>query len=408
MEAIFVDLNSCIITMPPRKKIKGSKSGEGASSSAPSFDSHRFWDETAAANYVKLLEKSMHRERGMDQSHPNCDTLTLAAEMNWGEFVKPPSDAVLSLVREFYANLKVKHEDYHVRIRGKMVAFDRQSINAMFSIPELDFEHYSFFQSEAYPYEDVINTLCVPGTVWKLNNQRAPITFAATSLKSEAYNWYHFVASRILPSGHVSDVTKSRAGLVYCILKRKTIDAGRVIMHSILQASRGTSTVIMPHSSTITDLCSRAGVTWDDSEQLLQIKRDIIVYVPVTRHQRGKPPPRGTRRPTGREASGSRAPPRALPQPTEEAPPAHDDTKQSFHERFDDMERMMRMQWQISREHFDYVHDFHAVLASRFPPSTATDAPFPQPPTWSHTPVEDDYEYDDDEDEEEQDVDSES
>lgn len=41
-------------------------------------------------------------------------------------------------------------------------------------------------------------------------------------------------------------------------------------MHSMLQAARGTSTVSMPHSATITDLCQAARVTWDEGEQVLQ------------------------------------------------------------------------------------------------------------------------------------------
>lgn len=68
----------------------------------------------------------------------------------------------------------------------------------------------------------------------------------------------------------------------------------------------------------------------------------------------------------------------------------------------------MRMQWQITREQFDYVHDFTVVLSRRFSASNASAEPFLPPSTWSHQPVEDDYEYEDDEDNEERDVDSES
>lgn len=35
-----------------------------------------------------------------------------------------PTDVVVSLVREFYAKLKLRHEDFKERYRGKMVAFN--------------------------------------------------------------------------------------------------------------------------------------------------------------------------------------------------------------------------------------------------------------------------------------------
>lgn len=105
-----------------------------------------------------------------------------------------------------------------------MVAFDIKTINFIYVMPDYEEDQYTLFLKDPYPYNTVIETLCEPGTMWKLNSQRAPVTFSATSLKREAYNWYHFIAARMMPSGHVSDVTKSRAALVYCILADRTVD----------------------------------------------------------------------------------------------------------------------------------------------------------------------------------------
>lgn len=151
----------------------------------------------------------------------------------------------------------------------------------------------------------------------------------------------------------------------------------------------------MPHSSTITDLCHKAGVTWDDSEQLLQTKGDILLYVPPTRDRRVE---RGQR---GGAASRNGAPPQPQPQPQQ----AQSGRRKTAHERLYDLERMMRCQWLITREHMAYVHDLNVVLARRFPPSAGSDDQFTPPPAWSHQPAEDDFmDYDD----ESQDVDSES
>ncbi|XP_075489555.1 uncharacterized protein LOC142528395 [Primulina tabacum] len=126
---------SAISNMPPRKKSKQVDSGDGQSSH-DDFERRRFWDAVAAQNYTKLQEKNMQRERRMDQSVQGCDTLNLAQHLHWAEFVKPPPDAVMSVVLEFYANLMVRHEDYHVRVRGQMVAFDSRTINSLYFMPD--------------------------------------------------------------------------------------------------------------------------------------------------------------------------------------------------------------------------------------------------------------------------------
>ncbi|XP_073120818.1 uncharacterized protein [Henckelia pumila] len=94
--------------MPPKTKGKGSAS---SSSRQPSFDKNWFWNAAAAENFVDLSLKSMHKERRMDMRDLNATTLVEARRRNWQAFVKQPPKAVMSIVREFYANLMVKHEE---------------------------------------------------------------------------------------------------------------------------------------------------------------------------------------------------------------------------------------------------------------------------------------------------------
>lgn len=77
--------------MTPKKR---SKDVASSSSSAP-FDMRKFWDAQAAENYTVMMDRP-NRERG------------------WSLFIKTSSDAVCPLVRELYANLKVKHDNMRV------------------------------------------------------------------------------------------------------------------------------------------------------------------------------------------------------------------------------------------------------------------------------------------------------
>lgn len=57
-----------------------------------------------------------------------------------------------------------------------------------------------------------------------------------------------------------------------------TVDAGKVIQTSILNASRQVTTLSMPHSSLITELCAKAGVTWDETEEKIKSRQPIDVH----------------------------------------------------------------------------------------------------------------------------------
>ncbi|XP_073151907.1 uncharacterized protein [Henckelia pumila] len=145
--------------MAPRKKQK-----KGASSFG-TFDAHQFWDEEAAKNYSLMVSKSMVRERGFDPNSPLplWDVRQAAVARRWTNFVQHPGDAVISLVREFYANLKCKHEQFHVLVRGKRVEFDGHTINTLYGMPSIDEDEYSAFKASDVDYDEIIATLCEEG-----------------------------------------------------------------------------------------------------------------------------------------------------------------------------------------------------------------------------------------------------
>ncbi|XP_075479386.1 uncharacterized protein LOC142520268 [Primulina tabacum] len=129
-----------------------------------------FWDEKAEENYGKILNKSIVKERGFDLSFPQTEIGFMLTARHWEEFGKPPPDAVISLVREFYANLKVKHDHLKVLVRGNMVAFDSHTINTMYGIPQIMLDEYEQYRNEEVDYNDILHTILHRGS--RVANER--------------------------------------------------------------------------------------------------------------------------------------------------------------------------------------------------------------------------------------------
>lgn len=348
-----------------------------ASSSSENFDRQRFWDATAASNYTDLMNKGMHRERGINMTRPTLPLITHARDIGWENFITPPSYAVISLVREFYANLMVKHKKFRVRVRGRMVAFDSKTINAVYSMPDIDEDEHTTFLGGAVDYEEILRILCNPGAVWNINNDRTLVNFKANFLKYDTMVWFLFVTSRIMPSSHETEVTKERAALVYSIVTGKTVDIGKLVQASILHAASGTSTLSMPHSSLITDLCKHAGVTWDKTEESLKTRVPIDVYSRLAKSVR-----RAISNGEVGEASGSGQPQQG-PQGRQRAS-EHPARARTINQRLDALENKVDNLYNNIASFMTFVGDFTTALAQRFPDPNQEFTPFPQPPTWNY------------------------
>lgn len=53
------------------------------------------------------------------------------------------------------------------------------------------------------------------------------------------------------------------------------VDAGHIVQISISYGAKEATSLSIPHSSLITDLCQHAGVTWEDTKELLNPKIPI-------------------------------------------------------------------------------------------------------------------------------------
>ena len=88
-------------------------------------------------------------------------------------------------------------------------------------------------------------------------------------LTEEAKVWFYFLASVLVPTKHVCTVREQEAGILYAILKRYKLNAGAIIENSIMRYHEGNKKGLIPHPTTITRLCMRAGVkgTWEEEEE---------------------------------------------------------------------------------------------------------------------------------------------
>lgn len=162
-----------------------------------------------------------------------------------------------------------------VRVRGKIVAFDSKAINEFYNMPNVAVDGYRAFMQGPMDYMDF--AYIVPSRSY-VEDQGRRGYFKLQGYQFEKY-LFLLVTSRIMPSSHMSDVTKDRATLVYLIKQGKSIDIGKIFQASILHDVRGSTTTGMPHSSLITDLCQYVGVTWDDSsEEILKARSLINIY----------------------------------------------------------------------------------------------------------------------------------
>lgn len=93
--------------------------------------------------------------------------------------------AVVSIVKEFYANAK-EAEDFMVQVRVKFVSFTPESINTYYRLDDIatDDEFTRYYHNELNLGE-VIQCLCRTGAKWMRRKEQGAVTFSNKEL-----SWY--------------------------------------------------------------------------------------------------------------------------------------------------------------------------------------------------------------------------
>ena len=117
------------------------------------------------------------------------------------------------------------------------VAFGGSTIKRFLKLQDIENNEYHAFLRGKIDYQEVLRTITVPGTQWKVTDGK-PITFPSIGLTKECKAWYYFLATRLMPVRHFSDITKERDVLLYALVTEMSIDLGKFLSFHIMQCAK--------------------------------------------------------------------------------------------------------------------------------------------------------------------------
>ena len=237
-------------------------------------DSQRFVNEEAKQRFDTLIKaRKIHHEKGfLFQEAEHYGLPANIAEVidahQWGKFAEHPSNPIVSLVREFYANITTSQQTFSM-VRGLKVSFSAASINMHFGLSDLEDEYSVLLEtSSRASLDSCLARLTVEGTVWIKEKGESVMKCSRPDLHPLAKVWYHIIRTKLLPTTHVETVNKERLVLLDCILEKKGINVGKLVHQEISAcASRQKGCLFFP--SLITELCMRTGLEVSSADEML-------------------------------------------------------------------------------------------------------------------------------------------
>ncbi|KOM49682.1 hypothetical protein LR48_Vigan08g050900 [Vigna angularis] len=144
-----------------------------------------------------------------------------------------PAPANIAVVKEFYNNARRlgDHpvEDYLSYVRGHAIRYDPDSINRFLDTVWVGEQcQFALNMEEGTNFDDVENVLCVPGRHFQRNRNGVVVNIRRIDLTSLAKYSMAFSHANIQPCSNVSDITVSRALLLYCVLRGMSINIGQL------------------------------------------------------------------------------------------------------------------------------------------------------------------------------------
>lgn len=246
----------------------------------------KFVSDEAAEKFEKVVSKRpLHLEKGfvlhetttMGYTKPVYSVITIH---NWRHFCRQPEEALIPLVREFYANFP-EGQPEAVEVRGMSVDFRPSDINHLYRLEEGEDNYANLIENiNEELLQQVISTLCVEGTRWNITAQ-GTYTFLRNSLLPGPKVWYHFLKSRLMPSTHLQTVSRDRAILLYCIVTGLKFNVGRIIYEEICGCAQKSSGYLW-FPSLVSQMCKRSRVGFNDNEETLKVT-GIITPAAVAR-----------------------------------------------------------------------------------------------------------------------------
>ncbi|KAH0679319.1 hypothetical protein KY284_020404 [Solanum tuberosum] len=148
-----------------------------------------------------------------------------------------PGDCNLTLVREFYANWLTETKYKIVPVRGEDVKFSAHILNELLGTPNCDPDVFNDLKDKP-PYRDIRHTLCGvdSNARWELSKDTGRHnTLHFASFNQVARVWLKIVCSVLLPTKHLTDVTRDRVVLVYMLMKGMPINIGAFLRQNMMK-----------------------------------------------------------------------------------------------------------------------------------------------------------------------------
>ncbi|EXB53755.1 hypothetical protein L484_022412 [Morus notabilis] len=204
----------------------------------------------------------------------------------WRQFCQHPSNPIVPLVREFYANLLDFNQET-VFVQNVKVPFTARAINSIFGLEEV-VDEYVDFASEVTDeqLEVVLAEVAIEGATWQISPQGA-YTCIRKELKRHAQIWYHFLTARFMPSTHGKTVAKDRVLLLYSILTGISVNIEEITIKEIKACSAARKRGGLYFPSLITQLWLKANVPYHKDEAIVH-NAGAISTLSISRISQGR------------------------------------------------------------------------------------------------------------------------
>ncbi|KAJ0096562.1 hypothetical protein Patl1_27998 [Pistacia atlantica] len=163
----------------------------------------------------------------------------IVKKLGWHKFTQTPPSAVAPIVEEFYANLPDSYNG-KTRVRGKEVKFDAETINQYYELPQVEEDEYEEYLKNV-DYDKVIRRLTKGQVKWVMVGDRYKKFFAG-NLRNATRVWQYFMNTRLMPTTHNSIVDRVRGLLLYCIVTKKQMNVGNIIVSQMLSCANNLNT----------------------------------------------------------------------------------------------------------------------------------------------------------------------
>ena len=115
--------------------------------------------------YTSHLKLKPIQERGLVQNLEH-EVNTVIKDNKWELLCEHLNPTMVLVVQEFYAN-GIERDGLTVMVRGKLVPFDRTTINRYYGLTDIDDnEHHPLIENDGTNWEAIKEYLCTDNVAW--------------------------------------------------------------------------------------------------------------------------------------------------------------------------------------------------------------------------------------------------